>query len=127
MHYTHITLDLNKQNTYSLSQSRRNFSTYTLSYNYPKITDQSIAYDGHNNDLSLCSGFDDNGDTRGISVAFQNNVDYFNAFVGHYEAGDIQYNGHQSYDNNNLIYWKETKVSFLSSAITVSQTREGCC
>lgn len=38
-------------------------------------------------------------------------MDYHNAFVGHYEAGDIQYNGHQSYDNNNLIYWKETKVS----------------
>jgi len=87
------------------------FSTYTLSTNYPKLTDQSIANDGQNDDQSLCSGFDENGDTRGISVSFENNMDYHNAFVGHYNAGDIQYNGHQSYDNNNLIYWKETKVS----------------
>ena len=75
------------------------------------MTDQSIANDGQNSDQSLCSGFDEHGDTRGISTAFENNMDYHNAFVGHYEAGDIQYNGHQSYDNNNLIYWKETKVS----------------
>jgi hypothetical protein len=31
-----------------------------------------------------------------------------NAFVGHYEAGNIQYNGHQSHGNLNLLYWKET-------------------
>jgi parallel beta-helix repeat protein len=92
------------------------FGTYTLGYNYPKITDQSIMTDGHNVDQSLCEGFDDNGDTRGAPVAFENNMDYHNAFVGHYEAGDIQYNGHQSYDNNNLIYWKETKVSKTPSS-----------
>ena len=87
------------------------FGTYTLGSNYPKLTDQSIATDGHNIDQSLCEGFDDEGNTRGVSAAFQNNFDYHNAFVGHYMAGDIQYNGHQSHDNNNLIYWKETKVS----------------
>ena len=32
-----------------------------------------------------------------------------NNFVGHYGAGDIQHNGHHSYNNLNLIYWKETK------------------
>lgn len=86
------------------------FGTYTLGSNYPKVTDQSIVTDGHNVDQSLCTGFDDEGSTRGLPVAFENNMDYHNAFVGHYEAGDIQYNGHQSYQNNNLIYWKETKV-----------------
>lgn len=29
--------------------------------------------------------------------------------IGLYEAGEIQYVGHHSYDNLNLIYWKETK------------------
>ena len=54
-------------------------------------------------------GFDEDGNTRGLSTAFQNNLDYQNDFVGHYNAGDIQYNGHQSYNNLQLIYWKETK------------------
>ena len=83
--------------------------TYTLNSNYPKSTDQSLANDGHNTDQTLCEGFDEDGNTRGISTAFQNNLDYHNNFVGHYVAGDIQYNGHQSYDNLQLIYWKETK------------------
>lgn len=85
------------------------FGTYTLSYNYPKLTDRSVASDGENIDKSLCQGFDDEGSTKGVSTTFKNNVDYGNAFVGHYEAGDIQYYGHQSFDNNNLLYWKETK------------------
>ena len=87
------------------------FGTYSLGYYYPKETDQSIATNGNNIDQELCRGFDIEGNTRGASVAFQNNMDYHNAFVGHYEAGDIQYNGHQSYESNNLLYWKETKVS----------------
>ena len=33
-----------------------------------------------------------------------------NAFVGQYDAGDIQYGRHVSMENNNLIYWKGTKV-----------------
>ena len=65
--------------------------------------------DGHNIDQELCSGFDTEGYERGFSASVVDNVDYNNAFVGHYEAGDIQYNGHHSYDNNNLLYWKETK------------------
>lgn len=67
------------------------------------MTDQSIQTDGHNIDKSLCDGFDSNGNARGVSSAIVNNVDYFNAFVGHYETGDIQYNGHQSFENNNLM------------------------
>lgn len=88
------------------------FGTYTLGYNYPKVTNRSILTDGQN-DLSdpLCYGFDGEGNTRGAPVAFENNMDYGNAFVGHYEAGDIQYGGHQSYNNNNNMYWKETKVT----------------
>lgn len=31
-----------------------------------------------------------------------------NVFVGHYEAGNIQHNGHHSHNNDNLLYWKET-------------------
>lgn len=84
--------------------SNGRFGTYTLGSNYPKLTDQSILSDGHNIDKeSLCSGFDSEGNDRGEPVAFVNNVDYFNNFVGHYEAGDIQYNGHQSFDSNNIM------------------------
>jgi len=85
------------------------FGTYTLGGNYPKVTDQTIFTNGHNIDKSLCEGFDVEGNTRGISASFKNHLDYHNAFVGHYEAGDIQYNGHKSYENLNLMYWKETK------------------
>jgi hypothetical protein len=63
------------------------FGTYSLGFNYPKVTDQSISSDGHNIDNSLCEGFDDQGNTRGLPVSIVENVDYHNAFVGHYEAG----------------------------------------
>lgn len=48
-------------------------------------------------------------------------------FVGHYEAGDIQHQGHQSYNNNNLMYWKETKnfEGGCSAHITGSQYARG--
>lgn len=36
-------------------------------------------------------------------------IDYGNAFVGHYNAGDIQHQGHNAYSNFNNLYWKETK------------------
>jgi len=85
------------------------FGTYSLGFNYPKMTDQSIQTDGHNIDKSLCKGFNGQGYQRGISFSIVDNLDYNNAFVGHYEAGDIQYFGHYSYGNLNLIYWKETK------------------
>ena len=84
------------------------FGTYTLGFNYGKSTDQSILTDGHNIDKSLCSGFDSDGYSRGVTSSIVDNVDYNNAFVGHYSAGDIQYNGHHSYGNVNNLYWKET-------------------
>ncbi|KAK1742392.1 hypothetical protein QTG54_006957 [Skeletonema marinoi] len=107
--------------------SNGRFGTYTLTRNYPKQTDQSILTDGHNLDQSLCSGFDNDGNARGESGAIVNNVDYYNAFVGHYEAGDMQYNGHQSFENNNLMYWKETKnfENGCSAHITGSSYAEG--
>lgn len=45
----------------------------------------------------------------GAPGSMVDNLDYHNAFVGHYDAGDIQHNGHHSYSNLNLIYWKATK------------------
>ncbi|KAL9179269.1 hypothetical protein ACHAXT_008559 [Thalassiosira profunda] len=86
------------------------FGTYTLGFNYPKATDQSILTNGHMIDKQLCKGFDSQGYDTGLPGSFVNGVDYNNAFVGHYEAGDIQHNGHFSYENNNLLYWKETKA-----------------
>jgi hypothetical protein len=82
---------------------------YALGSNFPKVTDQSPANNGFNIDKELCDGFDANGDTRGLPGSFTGHVDYGNAFVGHYSAGDLQYNGHHSTDSNNLMYWKETK------------------
>jgi hypothetical protein len=89
--------------------SNGRFGTYTLGYNYPKVTDQAIATDGHNIDKTLCSGFDEQGNERGMSTVILDNTDYSNAFNGHYQAGDIQYRGHKSYGSNELLYWKETK------------------
>lgn len=60
---------------------------YSKGFNYPKMTDQSIKTDGHNIDKSLCKGFNDQGYERGISFSIVDNLDYNNAFVGHYEAG----------------------------------------
>lgn len=85
------------------------FGTYTLGNNYPKETDQSILNNGHNIDQSLCNGFGSQGYGRGAPGSIVDNLDYDNNFVGHYNAGDIQHNGHHSYKNLNLIYWKETK------------------
>ena len=85
------------------------FGTYALGNNYPKVTDQSLAANGFNLDKELCEGFDGHGNTRGLPTSFLDHMDYDNAFVGHYMAGDIQYNGHHSTDSNNLLYWKETK------------------
>jgi hypothetical protein len=83
------------------------FGTYTLTNNYPvKNTGQSIALNGQ---TTSCNAFTSEGDDNGLSTSIRENVDYGNAFVGHYEAGDIQYNYHASFNNLNLIYWKETK------------------
>jgi len=85
------------------------FGTYTLGFNYPKLTDQTVASNGYNIDKTLCNAFDANGDTCGLPGSFVNQIDYGNAFVGHYSAGDLQHYGHYSTENNNLMYWKETK------------------
>ncbi len=49
------------------------------------------------------------GSDNGKPVMFKNNVDYRVTFVGQYNAGDLQYKNHVSFENGNLIYWKETK------------------
>lgn len=47
------------------------------------MTDQSLLNNGRNTDLELCSGFDSAGNTRGLSMMIEENLDYGNAFVGH--------------------------------------------
>ena len=96
--------------------SNGRFGFYIKGNNYPKITDRALDTEGMNEDLSYCNGFyDDNmyGEDRihdrGIPVAHVDTFDYGNAFVGHYNAGDIQYHRHASINNLNLVYWKETK------------------
>lgn len=64
-----------------------------------------------------CSAVVDGGLDNGSPVAILNNVDWGTVFVGHYNAGDIQHRGHVSVNNNNLIYWKETKVSCIHTDI----------
>ena len=58
---------------------------------------------------TLCGSYTSDGSDRGWPAAIADNLDYGNVFVGHYEAGDIQYLRHTSIGNNNLMYWKETK------------------
>jgi len=89
--------------------SNGRFGTYALGDNYPKETDQSVDRDGLNDNQDLCFGFDGDGNARGLAGAFIDHVDYGNAFVGHYMAGDLQHRGHHATENNNNIYWKETK------------------
>lgn len=85
------------------------FGTYTLNKNFPRNTDQSVENNGFMVNKSKCAGFLSDGSENGHSVALVDHFDYQNAFNGHYEAGDIQHNGHSSIDSDNLIYWKETK------------------
>eukprot|EP00934_Nitzschia_sp_Nitz4_P001960 Nitzschia sp. Nitz4//scaffold89_size161592//205//3093//NITZ4_002358-RA/size161592-processed-gene-0.210-mRNA-1//-1//CDS//3329559556//1960//frame0 len=84
------------------------FGTYPIKF-FPQETDRSVETNGFNIDRDLCYSFDINGETRGISTAIVNHVDYDNIFVGQYELGDVQYVGHASINNKNLIYWKESK------------------
>jgi hypothetical protein len=84
------------------------FGTYPI-HSFPLVTDRELATNGFNIDQTLCEGFDEEGYTRGQPSAIVNNVDYDNAFVGQYNVGDIQYKGHISISNLNLIYWKESK------------------
>jgi len=84
------------------------FGLYTLGGSTPRATDQSIQQDGFTNQ-GTCAALTNDGLDRGKPVAILNNVDYDTVFVGHYNAGDMQHRGHTSYNNNNLMYWKETK------------------
>ena len=103
------------------------FGTYTLGFNYAKTTDQSILTNGWNVDKSLCSGFEKDGYPRGLSSSIVDNVDYDNAFVGHYSAGNIQYNRHFSHGNNNNLYWKESNghVNGCSAHLTGGSYAQG--
>ena len=109
-------------NTY---HSSGRFGTYTLNNNYPlQNTGSSVATNGL---TSKCESFTPDGGDNGLSTAIFNNFDYGNAFVGHYEAGDIQYSGHTSFKNLNNIYWKETKsfADGCSAHITNSYILKG--
>jgi hypothetical protein len=71
------------------------FGTYVLASVFPN--------------LSTCKEWTSTGEDNGLPATFMQNVDYGNVFVGQYNAGDLQYRFHTSINNNNLIYWKETK------------------
>jgi hypothetical protein len=84
------------------------FGTYPIKF-FPMDTDRSLETNGFNKNQALCKSFDSKGNTNGLPTAILNHVDYDNIFVGQYQVGDIQYRGHVSLNNKNLIYWKETK------------------
>ncbi|CAF1453777.1 unnamed protein product [Adineta steineri] len=84
------------------------FGTYVLATVFPKRTDRSIDKNGLPT-LTTCQEWTANGEDNGLPSTFMHNIDYDNVFVGQYGAGDLQYRYHTSINNNNLIYWKETK------------------
>ncbi|CAF1388780.1 unnamed protein product [Rotaria magnacalcarata] len=84
------------------------FGTYVLASVFPKKTDRSVDKNGLPT-LSTCKEWSANGEDNGLPATFMHNIDYDNVFVGQYNAGDLQYRFHTSINNNNLIYWKETK------------------
>lgn len=84
------------------------FGTYILNY-MPKKCYPNITANGWITDSSGCTAFTKFGEDNGIGVIVSHSVDYQNAFVGQYNAGDMQYFQHASFSNNNNIYWKETK------------------
>lgn len=84
------------------------FGTYILNY-MPKHCYPNISSNGWITDSSGCRPFTANGGDNGVGVMVSHSVDYQNAFVGQYNAGDLQYYKHMSLSNNNNIYWKETK------------------
>ena len=84
------------------------FGTYVLSSVFPTRIERTVNMNGIAN-LSTCREWTTNGDDNGLPATFMHNIDYDNAFVGQYNAGDLQYRFHTSIENSNLIYWKETK------------------
>ena len=84
------------------------FGTYLLNSNYPRRdTGHSTATNGKTND---CDAYETDGSDKGLPNIIMNHFDYGNAFVGQYNAGDVQYFHHTSINNLNGIYWKETKT-----------------
>ena len=84
------------------------FGTYVLRY-YPEADCMGDMLNNNGYLSSTCSPFTPTGLDNGQAVVLMNNVDYDNVFVGGYSYGDVQYQGHISANNNNNIYWKESK------------------
>ena len=86
------------------------FGFYIGGPNFPRHTDESPATNGLVVDRSSCVPFDSaTGSDRGMPTRVVRNVDWANAFVGTYNMGDVQFEDHVSVDNQEAIYWKETK------------------
>lgn len=87
------------------------FGTYLLNGNFPlQDTGQSVANNGTTNGSDDCAVYDALGEDAGLPSVITSHFDYGNAFVGQYDAGDIQYRNHVTIDNLNSVYWKETKT-----------------
>ena len=83
------------------------FGTYILQY-YPEVN--CIGNVNNNGYIpSPCTAFTSTGLDNGYPVVLSHNVDYDNVFVGGYNYGDVQYQGHIAVNNLNNVYWKETK------------------
>jgi hypothetical protein len=105
----HMPLGRIEGNTF---HSHGRFGTYVLSSTWPHQHDfeELLAADGKlGSSAPTCTGWTADGNDRGSPATMRNNVDYYNTFVGQYDAGDIQYANHFSESNNCLIYWKVTK------------------
>jgi len=89
--------------------SHGRFGTYLLSSTWPKQHDLNALLANDGKKLDTCTGWTEIGEDRGWPSTLKNNVDYFNTFVGQYDAGDVQYSKHFSTNNNCLIYWKTSK------------------
>lgn len=86
------------------------FGTYVLADIFPKNVERTVESDGIPvNKIRDCTAWLPDGSDNGSPAMIKNNVDYINAFVGQYNAGDLQYKNHISFKNQNNIYWKETK------------------
>jgi hypothetical protein len=81
----------------NMQHSSGRFGTYGLNENYPLQNARfSVAINGPTSDFQ---SFKADGNENGLISVVSNNFDHGNAFVGHYETGDIQYNGHTSFKN----------------------------
>jgi hypothetical protein len=84
------------------------FGTYFVESNWPRhVPEDTLQANGITG--TDCPAFDKNGNDLGFPATIVDNVDYHNQFVGSYSMGDIQFAQHTSFDNDNLLYWKDTK------------------